>query len=47
MVWLMSVLAGGGAGVLSSIFMEAYFQRRAQDVMGDYDPGMETSHRAG
>lgn len=41
MMWLVCALSGGGAGVIASCFMEAYFQRRAQDEVGMFDKGLE------
>jgi hypothetical protein len=37
MHWITSILAGGGAGVITAAFMEAYYQRRAQEEVGQYD----------
>jgi hypothetical protein len=48
MNWISAVLAGGGAGAITAAFMEAYYQRRAQDQMGMFDKIPEDSdHRAG
>lgn len=47
MEWLQTVLTAVGSSVITCVVMEAYFARRAKDEMGDYDPDMESSHRAG
>ena len=44
--WLQIILTSVGTSIITCAFMEAYYQRRAQDEMGDYDPGMEGGHRA-
>lgn len=37
-VAIIGLVSGGIGGVVASAFMEAYFGRRAQDEVGDYDP---------
>jgi hypothetical protein len=46
--WFIVVLTAIGTSMLTSLFMEAYFQRRGQDEVGLYDKGMEddSAHRA-
>jgi hypothetical protein len=47
-MWLQTVLTAVGSSVITCVFMEAYFTRKAKNEMGDYDPDMEdSSHRAG
>jgi hypothetical protein len=51
MDWLGTVLTAVGSSVITCVFMEAYFSRKAKNEMGDWDPDMESSeessHRAG
>ena len=48
MDWLGTVLTAVGSSVITCVFMEAYYKRKAQNEMGDYDPDMEgPAHKAG
>lgn len=39
MIW--QVLLNVGVSVITCVVMEAYYQRRATEQIGDYDRGME------
>jgi hypothetical protein len=41
MMFLSTILAAVGSSVITCAVMEAYYQRRATDAIGDYDKGME------
>jgi hypothetical protein len=36
-MWISSVLAGFGGGIVGAFCIEIYQQRRAQEQVGDYD----------
>jgi hypothetical protein len=39
--WLTTILTSVGASMITCVFMEAYYQRRARAEMGNHDEGME------
>ena len=41
MFWVQEVLTAVGTSIVTCIFMEAYFVRRATEEMGNYDEGNE------
>ena len=46
--WLQVVLTAVGTSIVTCVAMEAYFKRKAQNEMGDYDPEMEgPTHKSG
>jgi hypothetical protein len=45
MMWLSTVLAAVGSSVVTCVFMEAYFQRKAQNEAGVFDSAPESEHR--
>jgi hypothetical protein len=47
MDWIGTILTAVGSSVTTCVFMEAYYQRRAQDQMGEHDAQLESDHRAG
>jgi hypothetical protein len=41
MTWLQTILTSVGSSVITCVFMEAYYQRKASNEVHDHDPDME------